>query len=125
MDFRFPEEVWLIGPKGNIKHVKGTCVGIHDAVFKGRCIAAITDKYEILDRYANELHRDIIVFRKTSHLNWVFDNMILWPILIRQSIEATAIDILNRHGVKHIHLVGIDRMVQNDSDCILHAEHAV
>jgi hypothetical protein len=117
------QEIWLAGKGVSLftydwGKANEYRIGInHAACYVPKCYGAFALDYEVLDYYKKYLDTSITVYRKRSHIDYDFENMILWDKTIAPNIFATsvaAVQVFYSYGCRVMHMVGFDSI---DGDC--------
>ena len=121
---RIPREITLLGKGPSLDNYEYEMytVGINETAYFKDCDAAIAIDYPILRKYQEYLSKEILVFRKHTHISYSFPKMFLVDYAIHAPIKdlrgGTAsifIQLAHFLGVKTIHFWGFDAVTGTDS----------
>lgn len=123
MDQKLPEEVWFVGKGPSLdtydwSKATGPIICVNETAFVvPKCTHAVAIDYSVLDKYQQQLDSKIIVWRKSTHIKYKFDNMFLWSYEVHAPIRvATAViglQIIKFLGGNKVHFVGFDSIDGN------------
>lgn len=111
------QEIWLAGKGVSLftydwSKAGQYRIGInHAACYVPKCYGAFALDYEALDYYKKYLDPTVVVYRKRSHIDYTFKNMVLWDKTIAPNIFATAVaavQVFYSYGCRIMHMVGFD-----------------